>query len=587
MTTIAQGVDPWLLAHGIIFILNYSFLMPIASFIIYYNRDKFYQAHCILGVVITVLLVAGWASLTGATRNKEHGYSFGPMSETSVAKSHSATGTVARFVAVVVCIVGVILGVLRMPKRVRAAVRVAHGVGGVGISLFGPAVVWNGFVRLQPLIPPIAIFDSTPIMWYSGVLTIFIYIFYSYAKSIRNSYKTKIIAVHDQSTEMADLETSVQAISISEALELMRSDNRGIFVFYHDELIRVPRAKAEFDHPGGIVPISQYEGKDISDFFAGREAFNDEGRQRYHEHSREALRILFAFRVGRVQGPLSQAFGGDSSTVAGANGMSIDESYSGPMFSIDEEGRSSGTVICIDRLTENIEEPVMRFTIEINDLVLLSCLSAGMKIRLSLADNDTIQRTYTIVSFDSVKRHFTLMIKIYANGFLTSKLAELSPGDSVILSNLSSPPLPEHFLVPHVSRHILIAGGTGIIPIMYYMERVKDWSVIFWSLRTHEDVFFLSELDEILRRKQTDGCRIRIVIHITGISSERFDAIPGLSSDKVSIEYGRITPSSIMERVDSFEGVSVVMSGPKRFAESMHDYMVSIGVASDRVLSLD
>ena len=587
MTIITQNVDPWLLTHGIIFILNYSILMPVASFIIYYNRDKFYQTHCILGVVITVLLVAGWASLAGATMDKNNGFSYGPMSETSVAKSHSPTGIVARFVAVVVCIVGVCLGVLRMPKGVRAVVRVAHGIGGIGISLFGPTVVWNGFVRLQPFIPPVAIFDSTPLFWYAGVLAILIYVSYLYARSVFKSVRTPTATSCDQSTEMADLETSVLLLSIPEVLELMRSDNRGIFVFYNNELIRVPRTKAEFDHPGGILPISQYEGKEISALFSGREAFNDEGRQRYHEHSRDALRVLFSFRVGRIQGPVSHVFGGDTSTVVGANGLSIDESYSGPMFSIDEEGRSHGTLVSIERLTHNLSQPVMRFEIETTDFVLVSSISAGMKIRLSLEDHDHIQRTYTIVSFDPVRKRFILVIKIYPNGCLTQQLAKLTAGEIVTLSSLSPSPLPDHFLDSHVSRHVLVAGGTGIIPIMFYMERVKDGSVVFWSLRTDEDLFFLNELEEILNRRLTGGFRIRIVIHFTGDCSERSDVIPGFSPDGLSVENGRITPSSIMRYIDSFEGVSAVMSGPKSFAESMHHTLVSLGVSSDRVLSLD
>ena len=146
----AAAVDPWLLTHGVVFIVNYSLLMPSAAFVILFDRERFYQLHNILGVIITILLVAGWGSLAGASSDKANGNVYSPMGDSSVAMTHSATGIIARFVAVVVCIIGVVLGVVRMPKRIRLGVRLAHGAMGVGISVFGPLVVWNGWVRLQP-----------------------------------------------------------------------------------------------------------------------------------------------------------------------------------------------------------------------------------------------------------------------------------------------------------------------------------------------------------------------------------------------------------------------------------------------------
>jgi NAD(P)H-flavin reductase len=536
--------------------------MPVACFIIYYNRDKFYQLHCILGIIITVILVAGWASLAGAAANKSNGYVYGPMSNTAVAKSHSATGIVARFVAVVVCIVGVALGVVNMPKRVRTVVRLAHGVGGVLVSFFGPLVVWNGFVRLQPFLPPIPFFDSTPLFWYSVVLGIGGFVLFQYFR------KSQAVEVAKDDQEMTDLETSVPIISIPEALEMMKNNDQHLYVFYGETLVRLPRLKAEFDHPGGLGPIAQLEGKDVSCVFTGTEPFTDEGRQRYHQHSSEAHRILMSFKVGRVVGPLGLP---DGSTVMG--GPSIDESYGCPMFSIDEEGNSVASFTEKTQLNLSETFPVFKFVFSISDLILTATLNRGMKVRVGF---EGVVRTYTIVSFDPLRRRLEFVIKIYENGELTSKLVNLNSGDQVVLSGLSSPPLPVY---PSIAYHILLAGGTGIVPIMYYMERCCQGSIVLWSLREPSDVFFLEELGTILTERAKQDDAIKIIIYFT-----RGDPVES-PHELIETRSGRLT-FDIIESYVSCD-VAAVMSGPKNFVECMHEALVKSKVSSERILCLD
>ena len=582
MTILSQAVDPWLLAHGVLFVINYSVLMPIATFIIYYNREKFYQLHCILGIAITILLVAGWASLAGASMDKANGHVYGPMSSSSIGKSHSPTGIVARFLAVVVCIVGVVLGVLRMPKHVRNVIRIAHGVGGVLVSLFGPTVVWNGFVRLQPFIPEISFFGATPIFWYTIVigLVLFVIVRLLMSRLIRPSSKETMDVTE---TEMTDIEISVPLLSIADTIELIRSEKEALFVFLGDQLIRVPKSKAEFDHPGGLGPIKDLEGKDISNIFTGLEAFNDSGRQRFHQHSAEAHRLILGFRCGRVTGPIPFIPGDTSSTYIGGTRMSLDESCggAGAIFSIDEQGKSVGTLMNKTLLNSSDMHPVIRFTFEISDFFLVSSLSSGMKIRLSLEeDEESVERTYTVVSFDHITKKVDLVIKIYPNGQLTGRLGKLAIGEQISFSSLSCPPFPRHLQDPSLKSLLLLAAGTGIVPVMYYMERAQVDTVVLWSLRFQEDIFFVQELAHVIDQKDN----VRLIVFFTQLGGEEITGESLGFAQRVEIKGGRVQ----LIAIENSEETGAVMSGPREFVDCMHKNLVEeCGLRSDRILSLD
>lgn len=574
MHTVIQHPDPWLLAHGVLFILDFSILMPVASFLIYYNRVKYYQLHSLLGIIITVLLVAGWASLAGAATDNANGNVYSPMSGSGVGLSHSVTGIVARFVAVVVCILGVCVGVLRMPARVRTVVRISHGIGGVAVSLYGPSVVWNGFVRLAPFDPAVGFFNSTPIVWYSVVIGLLIWIIVLFLRKRRaEKYKNDLAQAE---TEMLDLEQSVPMLSIPDAIELITSDKEALFVFHGDSLIRLPKDKSLFDHPGGLSVLSSFVGKDIAGIFTGTEPFSDEGRQRFHAHSAAAIRMTQAFRVGRVQGPFML---GDGSTVAGLDPFSLDECT--PMYSIDEDGKSLATIVEKTRINESNSFPVIRFRIRVDDPVMNSLLSGGMKVRLALGETSHVSRTYTVVAFAAVDKSLDLVIKIYPDGTLTSKLVDAEIGDIVVLSSLTMPPLPR--AVTSASSFLFLAAGTGLVPIMYYLERAKCACQVIWSLRLAEDLFFAREVADLLRMKREEDVDVQFTIMFTG--ETEICAHPEILPS-VEMKLGRIDESLLAGHAGQV-GRCAVMSGPNSFVTNMHSCLCNSGFEESLILSLD
>ena len=574
MTQQVQSVDPWLLSHGVLFIVNFSVLMPLATYLILADRDKYYQLHCVLGILITALLVAGWACLAGQTLDKNLGYVYDPMSDSAVALSHKATGIVARFVAVVVCIVGVILGVLKMPKTVRYAVRISHGVGGVGISIFGPTVVWNGFVRLQPFMPAIGFFTSTPVLWYSLVIVLVPLYVWNAAKS--SCRKAQI----EEPTEMVDIEKSLNDLTIPEIVELMKSDkDDSIFLFFGEYLVQIPSL---FEHPGGTNILREYSGKDITRIFSGEESFDEAGRLRIFSHSADAIRQLLLFRVGRVASPVF-----DASTTMG---LSRDESFGfGGMLSIDEEGRCLGVVVSKTVVNTSSDFPVISFIVKVEDKVIFSNIVPGMKVRVGIECTDAplIKRTYTVVSVDPNQQSIQLIVKIYADGKLSPKLASLTQGDVLNFSSLSSPPVM--LLSPDQSLLLLVAG-TGIVPILYYISKATCSRVsIVWSLRKPQDIFCVEEINAAVANKllESDTCKtIEMKIHFTGETVPQYASPFGLY-ESVEIINGRIDLQILIAQFEDLSNVRTIMSGPKQFVTGMHASLTSLGVDPSHILSLD
>lgn len=572
MTSHLANVDPWLLAHGIIFTLNYAILMPVATFLIILDRERFYQGHNILGVIITVLLVAGWATLSGATAEAADGGGYSPMSDSSVGLSHSVTGIVGRFFAVVVCIVGVILGVVRMPKHIRFAVRWAHGVAGVALSFYGPLVVWNGWVRIQPFIPSIPAFDSTPMVWYTFVILLCLVLG---TRTLRNtvilSRDRKLTdEVKDEPDPTIDVEKAVPVLSVPDVVELIKNDKESLFFFFENQVIRIDDVKS-FDHPGGVDILSTFNGKDITGIVYGEESFEDQGRQRRVPHSSMAVRRLLDYRVGKIDTTIPTVT--DSSTAL------IDDFPE--MFSIDEEGKSVGIISDITTLNNSPDFPVRKFLIKIVDPVMLMRASAGMKIRLSLSlddETDTVERTYTIVSLE--KGVMELIIKMYPEGALTSRLVKMTVNQPLFFSKLASAPQ----LSMELSFLLFLAGGTGIVPLMYYIESTDARAHVLWSVRKVSDLFHVIVLNEIIDK--FDG-KLKITIQLTGEAEAPTPESLGFS-DLVAILPGRIQESTLSEiLVYDINACGAIMSGPPNFIECMHASLTATGLDARKILSLD
>jgi hypothetical protein len=353
--------------------------MPLTTYLILWDRERFYVTHNILGIIITLLLVAGWGLLAGAVKGREAGKMYLPMNDSRIGLSHSPTGIVARFVAVSVCVLGVMLAVVRMPPKVKPIVRWSHGIVGVLLSIYGPFVVWNGWVRMAVTMN--SALDTTPLIWLSVATALVIG--YGCGFVYRRMYPpprkgSNDAGGDDETLDFSpggDIEKSIPSLSLSQVLELVR--DREYFLFNGTEVIMLD---PDFIHPGGTSVLEQYVGKDITAVFGGTEMFEDGDRKRSWNHSFTALCRLREMRVCIID--LGDGNSTTGTWIGGPGNFSIDDAA---------WSKSVGIVVGKEIVTRNIQLAVFRLQLKVIDILLFSLVEIGSKIKLSMQSKTKIK----------------------------------------------------------------------------------------------------------------------------------------------------------------------------------------------------
>jgi ferredoxin-NADP reductase/ferredoxin len=115
----------------------------------------------------------------------------------------------------------------------------------------------------------------------------------------------------------------------------------------------------------------------------------------------------------------------------------------------------------------------------------------GQYVSLRLRDDaGEFIRSYSLVDFS--ESHFTLCVKILADGRGGRVLSRLSSGDAVSVS-----PAVGHFTLRDTSApKVFIATGTGLAPMMAMLSATPDTTprVVIFGVRLQEDLFYLDQL---------------------------------------------------------------------------------------------
>ena len=582
----ATETNPWLLAHGILFIVNYSIVIPVASYLILRDRDEHDQIHKILGVFSFVLLVLGWASL--GESNKATG-TYKELDESSVAMEHGATGTAARYILVAVLITGIIVGVMRMPGKIRLSVRIAHGVAGVFLSFFGPVVVWNGWVRLSTVYNQAL--DSSPIIWLllSILLTMGLF-----GERIYMHQKKKKEAIMAQLTKVAGNSPKRKTLfNISDVVEMMKTK---LVLIFEDEVLVIP---PDWNHPGGNDLLYQYNGKDVTFILDGSEPFQDMGRNRIVPHSAYAFEQLAGFKTGKIRFSSMRSPGGTMRPVlsrqASARMSVLVLSRQGsrgslgapPMTNTD---KIRAKIVSCEQINKAQDFPVLLYKIHIDDPHYVAGVAVGFKVRLSLQqDIRSLERSYTIVDVDSAERTISFAIKIYPNGQLTSKLKEKKPTDKIYLSYANPCPLvPSVPTVPALL--VLIAAGTGMAPMISFYDKcamIESGGILLWWVRDDGDLFFLDQLKKLMDITR----KLKVFLFFTKPPEGMVDTA---NWNGFACNTGRISGPGIKAILDrtyspcpSLDQVAFIMSGPRGFISSAIESCNDMGIKNSRILSLD
>jgi ferredoxin-NADP reductase len=535
-------VNPYYLWHGILLIAVFGVLMPLTAFLILINRNRFYNVHKYIGVVIVVLLGIGWI-LTNPGKDARRNGNYASFAGTKVGQSHKNYGNAAIWIAVGVCALGVVLWFLKLPHTMRQTVRYMHGIVGVAISFFGPYVVWTGWVQLQPAMPVIPELDDTPWVWLSLALTLAaVYITWYLFRLFKNK------------------QVASDRVFYKEEIDRMISDGKLVLVI-NGAVCEIPKS---FSHPGGRQVLQGVNGQEVGQIMNGEIEFRSKnGNLKRYSHSTAAFKQALEFKIG---------------TLAGTEMVEP----SAPVMMGNEGATMNGKIVSMDQVNSAQDFPVLLIKILLSDGSGLGC---GSRVNLSIPnDKDQTERPYTICGANEANT-VEFCIKIYPKGKLTSKLRKMKPGQSLLLSKpLAHAPIPS---IPNTpSLVVFLAGGTGVTPMIGYFEscsKIALGGCLMWWVRHEGDLFLVPEIEKWGQRYN-----VKIQIFFTQSMDIQTKSLRLSCTPKT----GRVTSLAVL---DVFGGslpldvgdVAWITSGPDGFMQATRETLSAIRASETRILSLD
>ena len=341
-------VQPYYLAHGIVFIALFAVLMPITAFLILINKSLFYTTHKVLGVLAIIMLVVGWVILNWADDNDAD---YASLAYVNYGKDHKTYGSIGCYVAAGVCGTGVFLWFLRLPKTMKTVVRYIHGIAGGLLALYGPFVVWTGWIRLAPV--SIRALDSTPLVWMSLAIAL------ACAYLI-----TWLVRLSRKKSGGGESSTPDRVITKPDIDQMIA--NGKLILMIDGAVCEVPTQS--FNHPGGMDVLKQYNGKEVGPIMRGSEQASIKTRSRTVAHSDYAIRLAQKMKIGILSGTRKN---GDIELglIPKASSVLI-----------------TGTIVASQQINKSIEFPVRLFRIKVDDLNLFGKggIGSGSRVYMSL-----------------------------------------------------------------------------------------------------------------------------------------------------------------------------------------------------------
>ena len=618
-----EPVNPNYMAHGILMIIVFCIFMPLTAFLILVDKKRYRHFHKWFGLFILLLMVVGWL-LTNPAKDKQNRGTYASLSSSDDGLNHSQFGSAAAWITVAVCVLGVLMWVIRLPKTMKATVRYLHGIVGVFLSFFGPITVWKGWVRLKPVIPIKGGLTNSPIVWL--ILTIILAVAYAavFLGRLSGGGGSRGGKVHKRK------EAVLTQFEIAQFIQAGR-----LILIVNGVVVEIPDT---FAHPGGYEVMAHYNGQEIGPILAGSQPASINGRLKFVAHSDAALSRVQRMRIGVLAGgfsDVSEALAADGGAVAPA----VTELYGSASAPIqDEHYTSLGQLVSQDRLNAAEDFPVRLFRIGLNFMRDLGDVEVGSRIYLSLPENESsagqseapagdaahsvpaadeespatiainvvakkelLKRPYTVIHVGEGTVDFA--IKIYPNGQFTQRLNFLQLGDAIQLSRaMAHPPIPTIPAPP--SMLVFVAGGTGITPMIGYMAHIAEAAlggILLWWVKHEKDLFLVEELKAYMRHynlkvqlfyTQVVDKPKEITVG-TGVLRENLKRRGSVQTDfDANPIHGRISATSF---VQAFHGafpihpreMCFIVSGPKGFVETAQGSIKELGVPDFRLVALD
>ncbi len=234
---------------------------------------------------------------------------------------------------------------------------------------------------------------------------------------------------------------------------------------------------------------------------------------------------------------------------------------------------ASGEILSSYKLaaTKEITHDVRQFVFTIPGGVKFD-LVAGDFIKVYPNHEDENEyRTYTPTTTPDTRDHFELVIKRYPNGQVSSYMHSLKAGDNVWISG---PHPGGHFVEGMATRVGMVAGGTGITPMISIIRTIlqkgimADISLIFAN-KSIEDIILKDEFD-CYEEKYPNFKRYYVIDK----------AEPGWTMGT-----GRITPEIMKEHLPGpSEQTVVFLCGPPMMQIELRKKLIEIGHQKDRII---
>ena len=207
--------------------------------------------------------------------------------------------------------------------------------------------------------------------------------------------------------------------------------------------------------------------------------------------------------------------------------------------------------------------------------------TAGQFLSLKFElDGETLWRNYSLCSLPGAAGPVAVAVKRTATGKVSNHIhANVKAGDLIQVRGPSGRFVCE--AEPGLERHhVLIAGGSGITPMMAILQAVLDGEplsrvTLIYGNRRQADVIFQARLDELA--SQSHG-RLKVV-HALAEPPEGWTGISGV-----------LDPSALAKALEA-TGISPVdpqvrfyLCGPQPMMDGARAYLLERGAAADAVL---
>ena len=195
----------------------------------------------------------------------------------------------------------------------------------------------------------------------------------------------------------------------------------------------------------------------------------------------------------------------------------------------------------------------------------------GQFFMVSFIDDIEIKtsRAYSIASSPLNKEY--LEIGLDKVGPFTTKLFSMKEGD---LLKFKGPYGKFYFNEDMKNNLVLIAGGTGITPIMGIIKYCNDKKLInkikfIYNVKTPHNIIYREDLEKI----KNENKNFSYVVTVTRPNTEH--------NWKDSV--GRIDIELLKQNIENVDGSLYYLCGPKEFVHSIIEMLESLGVKKEQI----